>query len=155
MTREAAIIERAKSQLEHLASQSERPEDNRLDLWLTPEQLLTGAETLAVSGCGYLATITGIDPGPETGELEALYHFCCGPAVVTLRVRVPRDDAHLPTVCDLLPAASFFERELSEMFGITVDGTPNPDRLFLPDDWPDGAYPLRKDFVMEGAGDDV
>jgi NADH-quinone oxidoreductase subunit D len=31
------------------------------------------------------------------------------------------------------------------MFGVDVVGTPNPDRLFLPDDWPDGVYPLRKD----------
>ena len=34
------------------------------------------------------------------------------------------------------------------MFGITVMGTPNPDRLFLPDQWPTDAPPLRKDFVM-------
>ena len=44
--------------------------------------------------------------------------------------------------------ATFFERELSEMFGITVVGTPNPDRLFLPDDWPTDAPPLRKDFIV-------
>ena len=36
-----------------------------------------------------------------------------------------------------------------EMFGVVVDGTPNPSRLFLPDDWPDGVYPLRKDAVLE------
>ena len=39
-----------------------------------------------------------------------------------------------------------FERELSEMFGVTVVGIPNPERLYLPDDWPEGVYPLRKDF---------
>jgi formate hydrogenlyase subunit 5 len=51
-------------------------------------------------------------------------------------------------VCSSIPGATFFERELSEMFGITVVGTPNPDRLFLPDQWPTDAPPLRKDFVM-------
>jgi Ni,Fe-hydrogenase III component G len=35
------------------------------------------------------------------------------------------------------------------MLGLTVTGTPDPSRLFLPDDWPDGVYPLRKDFVVE------
>ena len=55
----------------------------------------------------------------------------------------------VPSVCAIIPSASFFERELIEMFGITVDGTPNRDRLFLPDDWPQGVYPLRKDFKME------
>ena len=36
-----------------------------------------------------------------------------------------------------------------EMFGVTVVDTPNPDRLFLPDEWPAGVYPLRKDFSIE------
>jgi Ni,Fe-hydrogenase III component G len=52
----------------------------------------------------------------------------------------------IPTVCNLIPSAIFFERELIEMFGITVEGTPNTDHLFLPDEWPEGVYPLRKDF---------
>jgi len=54
----------------------------------------------------------------------------------------------IPSVCSICPGATFFERELGEMFGIHVIGTPNPDRLFLPDQWPTNAPPLRKDFVM-------
>jgi ech hydrogenase subunit E len=40
-----------------------------------------------------------------------------------------------------------------EMFGVVVEGTPNTNRLFLPDDWPDGVYPLRKDAVLERLSD--
>jgi Ni,Fe-hydrogenase III component G len=32
------------------------------------------------------------------------------------------------------------------MFGITVTGLRNPERLYLPEDWPVEVYPLRKDF---------
>jgi Ni,Fe-hydrogenase III component G len=32
------------------------------------------------------------------------------------------------------------------MLGITFVGTPNTDKLFLPDNWPMGVFPLRKDF---------
>ncbi len=32
------------------------------------------------------------------------------------------------------------------MFGITVIGLRNPAHLYLPDDWEDGVYPLRKEF---------
>ena len=32
------------------------------------------------------------------------------------------------------------------MFGMTITGTPNTEKLLLPDDWPDGVYPLRKSF---------
>jgi NADH-quinone oxidoreductase subunit C len=29
------------------------------------------------------------------------------------------------------------------------EGNPNLSRLILPDDFPDGVYPLRKDFLLE------
>jgi Ni,Fe-hydrogenase III component G len=68
--------------------------------------------------------------------------------VLTLRVPTAREAASVPSVCGLIPSASVFERELVEMFGITVVGTPDNSRLFLADDWPDGIYPLRKDAVL-------
>jgi Ni,Fe-hydrogenase III component G len=46
----------------------------------------------------------------------------------------------------VIPGAESFERELHEMFGIEITGLHTPDRLYLPDDWPDGVYPMRKDF---------
>jgi Ni,Fe-hydrogenase III component G len=32
------------------------------------------------------------------------------------------------------------------MFGLTVDGIPDSRPLVLPDDWPAGNFPLRKDW---------
>jgi Ni,Fe-hydrogenase III component G len=32
-----------------------------------------------------------------------------------------------------------------EMLGVKIENHPNPKRLFLPDDWPEGEYPLRKE----------
>lgn len=125
----------------------ERPEPNRLDVKLSSLDLLVPMVVmLRVKRLGYLAAITGFDPGVETGELEVLYHFCTGAAVVTLRARVPRDQPSVPSLCQLVPSAESFERELSEMFGVTVVGIPNAERLYLPEDWPEGVYPLRKDF---------
>jgi hypothetical protein len=83
--------------------------------------------------------------------MEALYHFCHGAAITTLRVTMPRTDACVPSVCKWLPYASLYERELMEMFGVKVTGTPNPERLFLPDDWTAGIYPGRKDFNLNSA----
>ena len=45
---------------------------------------------------------------------------------------------------DFLPAAEWIEREIAEMFGVKFTGHPQPETLLLPDDWPDGVYPLRK-----------
>ncbi len=125
-----------------------RPEPTRLDVTIAREHLLDAVAALQGARWGYLSAMTGLDL-PATGEFEVLYHFCAGAAIVTLRVRAPKADATVPSICGLIPSASFFERELSEMFGITVAGTPNPARLFLPDDWPEGVFPLRKDFGGE------
>jgi Ni,Fe-hydrogenase III component G len=125
------------------------PEANRLDVVVDATNLLAAVKALDGARWGYLAGITGLDLGVEAGQLEVLYHFCAGAAVVTLRVHLPRDQAAVPSICDLLPAASFYERELREMMGVDVVGLTNLDHLFLPDDWPDGVYPLRKDAVLE------
>ena len=104
---------------------------------------------LRVKRLGYLSAIVGLDLGPEANEMEVLYHFCPGDAVIALRVRVPREDGALPSLCEIIPSAEVFERELHEMFGIEITGLHTPDRLYLPDDWPDGVYPMRKDFDPE------
>jgi Ni,Fe-hydrogenase III component G len=130
--------------------ETSRPEPNRLDVIVaSPEDLVPMVAGLRVQRLGYLAAITGLDLGPQAGELEVLYHFCTAAAVVTLRLRLPREAAVVPTLTELIPSAESFERELSEMFGVTVTGLPNPEHLYLPDDWPADIYPLRKDFDRE------
>jgi Ni,Fe-hydrogenase III component G len=124
-----------------------RSKPHRLDLQLAPMHLLPATTALSAAHWGYLAAITGLDLGVAAGEIEVLYHFCAGAALLTLRVRTPRRAAHVSSICNVIPSAGFFERELIEMFGVTVEGTPDSSRLFLPDDWPAGVYPLRKDFV--------
>lgn len=141
----------AEAQVANWITSSDRPALNRLDVTLAADRLLPAIESLLDADWGYLAAITGLDLGPETGEIEVLYHFCQGPAVLTFRVRVPRSAASVPTVCGLIPSASFYERELSEMLGVEVQGTSDPRRLFLPDEWPEDVYPLRKDFVPDEA----
>ncbi len=147
MTKDATdLLQAAESILAPWAKETMRPEPARADVVIAPQDVVPAATALHAAGWGFLTAITGLDLGVEAGKLEALYHFCEGPAVVTLRVTLPRDNPVIDSVCGVIPAASFFERELSEMFGVTVAGTPNSDKLFLPEDWPDGVYPLRKDF---------
>jgi Ni,Fe-hydrogenase III component G len=142
------VLDLAANLLAPWAAETTRPEPNRLNAVITRENLLNAVKALRESRWGYMTTITGLDLGVEAGQLEALYHFCNNAAVVTLRVRIPRDDAQVPSLCGLIPSATLPEREFSELLGVTVVDTPDPSHLFLPDDWPDDTYPLRKDFVM-------
>ena len=141
-------LDQAAGLLTPWAAEMARPEPYRLDAVVTRENLLNAVKAIREARWGYMTTITGLDLGVEAGQLEALYHFCLNAAVVTLRVRIPRDDAQVPSLCELIPSATLPEREFSELLGVTVVNTPDPSHLFLPDDWPDDTYPLRKDFVM-------
>lgn len=130
------------------------------------EDLPAAVKALIDARWGYLSAITGLDhpwpktakpapkpaeappepAGPTEDRLEALYQFVGGAVIATLRVSVAYHDATLPTICPIIPSATLYERELQEMFGITVQGTPETRRLLLPDDWPEHVYPLRKAF---------
>jgi NADH:ubiquinone oxidoreductase subunit C len=90
-------------------------------------------------GLRHLSTITGEDTG---SEIVLLYHLWHGRGL-TLRAELPRDGAHIATLTDLIPGAAFYEREVSEMLGVTFDGHPDPGTLLLPDNW-DSEPPLRQ-----------
>ena len=92
-------------------------------------------------GIWHLSTISGQDKGDG---LEVMYHFWFGRRL-TLRCELPYEDPHLASLCDLIPGAAFYEREVAEMIGVTMDGHPDPRLFLLPDDWEGGA-PLRRDY---------
>ena len=145
-------LQRAGEILAPFAKGTNNPETNRLDIQISASDLPAAACALTKASWGYLAAITGTDLGVEANALEALYHFCEGAAVTTLRIQLPRQGCpEIPSISDTIPVASFFERELSEMLGINVLGTPDPSRLFLPDDWPPDVFPLRQGFKPEQA----
>lgn len=138
--------------MEDLADQVEMTAPNRIDVFLNRrEDLMTAVAGLRVKRLGYLACITGLDPGKEEENLEVLYHFCPNAVTINLRVWVPKTEPTVESLSSIIPGAEPFERELSEMFGITVQGLRNPDRLYLPEDWESGVYPLRKEFEPQKA----
>lgn len=139
-------LQAAAKLLADLATDTTTPEPFRLDAMIDADRLVAAAQALIDARWGYLAAITGLDPAAEDGALEALYHFCSGGAVLTLRVRVPRENPVVPSLYRVIPSVSFYERELHEMLGIMVSDAPNLERLFLPDNWPEDVFPLRKDF---------
>jgi NADH-quinone oxidoreductase subunit C len=71
----------------------------------------------------------------------------------TLRVRVPRDNAVVPTVTGAWPTASWHEREAWDLLGIRFDGHPDLRRILLEEHWV--GHPLRKDYVMPATWDNV
>lgn len=74
----------------------------------------------------------------QYGEVKREY-------MITFAVTLPKTDLTIPTISDLIPGAVFGEREKQEFLGVKVIGIPDDRRLFLPEDFPAGVYPWRKD----------
>ena len=92
-------------------------------------------------------TASGVD---DFDALEILYHFTHDPSDITISIRAmmkDRQDPHIDTITTITRSAWWIERELHELFGIEFNGNSDLRPLLLPDDWPKGVYPLRKDFV--------
>ena len=69
-----------------------------------------------------------------------------------VKVRVPEDDPMVPTITGLWKAATWPEREVYDMFGIRFKWHPDLRRLLMWEGY--GAYPLRKDYPLEGRGEE-
>jgi NADH:ubiquinone oxidoreductase subunit C len=141
------IIEKAKSLLGEKLMEISNPALRRIFVKVEAGDIVAAIEQLR-SGLGYtyLATISGVDKG-ETFEI--LYHFGNDSGNLNVRTEIPRSNPHIESITSVIPGAIFYERELQDMFGIVVDKIPDPRRLVLPDDWPDGSHPLKKDWKFE------
>ncbi|MBN2330544.1 MAG: NADH-quinone oxidoreductase subunit C [Candidatus Aenigmarchaeota archaeon] len=90
--------------------------------------------------------------GYEKGKyLELTYHFSLNYAsvmeevVLSIKVRVSKENPVLPTITDLIPGALISEREMQEMLGVRIKGIPDSRRIFLHPGFPQGVYPWRRD----------
>lgn len=70
---------------------------------------------------------------------------------LTLRAFVDEPDLSLPSAVPLWPGANWMEREVWDMFGITFTGHPDLRRILLPEEFE--AFPLRKDYPLQGRGE--
>ena len=111
-----------------------------------PEQLLETAFELRELGFDRLGMVTAVDRQEWFTLVYRLTSRSLS-ASAFLKTRVPREEAHLPSVCAVWPAANWHERETFDLFGIVFDGHPDLRRILLPADWV--GFPLRKDYQDE------
>ncbi len=98
-----------------------------------------------------LLSLFGADERARRGRF-VVHHVWSLPRLDTfLSVSAPVDPAapSFPSIAARHPAANWFEREVMDYFGLVPEGHPNPERVALHDDWPEGAWALRKDFDPE------
>jgi Ni,Fe-hydrogenase III large subunit/Ni,Fe-hydrogenase III component G len=98
-----------------------------------------------------LLSIFASDERASRGRFTLQHVWWLPPLRSLLRLSAAIDpaDPSFPSIAAKYPAANWFEREAMDLFGLSPAGHPNPARVALHDDWPEGVYALRKDFADE------
>jgi len=109
---------------------------------------LSKAFELVNEVCGgeyHVTTITGADLGGDDIELTYFLWLLPQKLRVMIKAKAPKRDLRVQSLVSVAPATILYEREVHEMLGVVFEGHPNLERLFLPEDWPENVYPLRRD----------
>jgi NADH-quinone oxidoreductase subunit C len=125
---------------------------DELTIWVERTGLRDACTALKGSDLKYdaLMDVTCVDWYPNNPRFETVYHLFSTSSKkrVRLKVKLSDGDASVDSLVPIWPSASFFEREVFDLFGIRFDGHPNLKRIMMPEGW--NGHPLRKDYPVEG-----
>ncbi|MDF3001080.1 MAG: formate hydrogenlyase subunit 5 [Bacillota bacterium] len=98
-----------------------------------------------------LVSMFASDDRARTGCFNIHTVFANRQSGILISVALPIDPSTcaFPSLCDLIPAAALYEREIHDLFGLRPMGHPNPKRLVFHGNWPKNQYPLRKEFPAD------
>ncbi len=88
--------------------------------------------------------VVGTDEGEDLGFIYLLAN--AEGVILALKEKAPKSDPAISSLSGLYPSLEFHERELASLFGADVQGLPEGPVYPLPDGWPEGNYPLRKEW---------
>ncbi|MCL5433470.1 MAG: NADH-quinone oxidoreductase subunit C [Candidatus Marsarchaeota archaeon] len=108
------------------------------------EELIKKLEDTKANGYTYLKKITAVDYINYLNIIYILYNIDTKNEII-FEVKLPSNDLKIDTVINVYKSADFYERELSEMFGIEIIGR-KIKRLLL-EEWDGAEAPLRKNFI--------
>ncbi len=152
-------LEQLKTHFGPAIQRADLPDDRRMYVFVAPEFIKEICRYIFRDlNARYVISI-GTDDRPFSGTFLVAHDFAFDRDHVLCSVlaHLPAGNARIDTISDVVPAANWAEREIRDLVGIEITGHPYPKRLVLPDGWPDGVHPLRKEFswnqVPEGFDD--
>ncbi|MGD0538886.1 MAG: NADH-quinone oxidoreductase subunit C [Verrucomicrobiota bacterium] len=125
------------------------PADQRLFVFVEPAALRAICQHLFRELDARYVVSVGADDRPFSGAFLVAHNFAfdADHILCSVLTHLPADRPQVDSISAAVPAASWAEREIRDLVGIEMLGHPYPKRLVLPDGWPDGVHPLRKDFA--------
>jgi len=154
MEKENEIVEKLRVFLKGMLTEAKIPRERRVFVRVKREALKDAIKYLVGElKFKHLSTITGVDIGEE---IEVIYHLAYkGSIELSLKVSLPKGNPSIPTVTDCIPGAVLYEREVHDLLGVNFEGHPDLSPLLLPEGWPEGLYPLRKEHSLEEIRDTI
>lgn len=130
-----------------------------LDAYIQVEQMVVyinatdnfGVVELLKNECEYtqLSELSAIDWLADKGQFEVFYQMLSMNKRKRIRVKCMIDENEaIESLNPLFRSADWAEREMYDMFGITVNNHPFFKRILMPDDWE--GHPLRKTYPLHG-----
>jgi NADH-quinone oxidoreductase subunit C len=93
--------------------------------------------------------LCGVDWPAREQRFDVVYHLLSPRKNHRIRIKVATDaDTPVPSISEIFPGATWFEREAYDFYGILFSGNPDLRRLLT--DYGFQGHPLRKDFPLTG-----
>ncbi|MBK8619498.1 MAG: NADH-quinone oxidoreductase subunit C [Anaerolineales bacterium] len=123
---------------------------DEVHLFVKPEQIIEALVLMRDEhNFELLSALTATDYWPqETPRFHVIYQLTSLAKNLSVQIRVPVNGSSpkVPTATGVFGSANWRERELLDMFGIEVEGHPDPRRILMPEETE--GHPLRKDFPL-------
>ena len=121
-----------------------------LTLTIDPTQIRAACSTVQAAGYNFFEDMTAVDWLPAVPRFQLAYHILSHAFKERIRLSVLLDESDLSvdSITPVWAGASFYEREVFDLFGVRFADHPDLRRIMLPDDWK--GHPLRKDYPVEG-----
>ena len=144
MTREEVIYDLRKKFKDDIIEVFDKS-PKRVYVGIRPDSIVQVASYIFKDLKARFNTASGVD---LRYHMEILYHFLIEDInlLISLRVKIQKPKLEIDSLSPIFEGANWIEREMHEILGINFRGHPDLKRLLLPDDWPDGVYPLRRDY---------
>ncbi len=120
-----------------------------LSLDISQEEIREIASYVNVQLAGTLITLFACDQREKSGDYILRYVFCCRAkgVLVVLNTSILPADSQFISIADCVHAAALYEREIHDLFGLVPKGHPYAKPLVFHGNWPNGNYPLRKNYA--------
>jgi len=141
------MFEEFKAKFGPLIQRADLPSDTRLFVFVDRSVVKYVCQHIFLERDARYVTSIGHDDRPFSGKFLVAHNFAFDKdhLLCSVLTEVPEYDLEIDSITDPVPAASWAEREMRDLLGINPVGHRYPKRLVLPDGWPEGVHPLRKD----------